>query len=153
MHCDNPPCTPVCPVGATWKRADGIVAIDYDACIGCRYCITACPYGARTFDFGETYTQDTPQQMEYELVSNFEYGQEWPRDGGSPEGNARKCQFCLHRLEEGEVPACVNTCIGTANYFCDANDPGSLVAQIIASPNVMRLKEELGTEPRVYYLI
>jgi Fe-S-cluster-containing dehydrogenase component len=153
MQCDNPPCVSVCPVGATWKRPDGIVAIDYEACIGCRYCITACPYGARTFDFGVTYTQNTPEQMEYELLANFEYGQEWPRNGGSPEGNARKCQFCLHRLEEGEVPACVSTCIGTANYFGDANDPDSLVAELIASPNVTRLKEELGAGPRVYYLI
>ncbi|HHJ06481.1 MAG TPA: 4Fe-4S dicluster domain-containing protein [Anaerolineae bacterium] len=153
MHCDNPPCVDVCPVGATWKRDDGIVAIDYDECIGCRYCITACPYSARTFDLGHTYSEGTPEQMAYELEPAFEYGHDWPRDNGSPIGNVRKCHFCLHRLNEGELPACVSTCIGMANYFGDANDPDSLVAALIASPNVMRLKEELGTEPKVYYLV
>jgi len=153
MQCDNPPCVPVCPVSATWKRPDGIVAIDYEECIGCRYCITACPYSARTFDTGHTYTEGTVQQMEYELEPNFEYGQEWPRDEGSPVGNVRKCHFCLHRLNEGELPACVTTCMGAANYFGDANDPDSLVAELIASPNALRLKEGLGTNPKVYYLI
>ena len=153
MQCDNPPCVPVCPVDATWKRADGIVTIDYDQCIGCRYCITACPYSARTFDKGYTYTEHTIEQQSYELLPSFEYGQEWPRDDGSPIGNVRKCHFCLHRLEEGELPACVTTCMGVANYFGDANDPESIVAELIASPNVMRLKEELGTDPKVYYLI
>jgi len=154
MQCDNPPCVPVCPVNATWKRDDGVVAIDYDQCIGCRYCITACPYSARTFDTGHTYSQATVEQQEYELLANFEYGEQREREPDqSPVGNVRKCHFCLHRLEEGEVPACVSTCIGMANYFGDANDPDSLVAELIASPNVMRLKEEMGTEPKVYYLI
>lgn len=156
MQCDNPPCVPVCPVNATWKRPDGIVAIDYDQCIGCRYCITACPYSARTFDSGHTYTEDTIEQQGYELIANFEYGEQREREPGtdhSPIGNVRKCHFCLHRLEQGEVPACVSTCMGMANYFGDANDPDSLVAELIASPNVMRLKEEMGTEPKVYYLV
>ncbi|HDK44913.1 MAG TPA: 4Fe-4S dicluster domain-containing protein [Actinobacteria bacterium] len=153
MQCQEPPCVEVCPVGATWKRDDGITEIDYDQCIGCRYCITACPYSARTFDTGRTYTEGSPQQMEYELLPNFEYGKEWPRDGGSPEGNARKCTFCLHRLEQGLLPACVTTCIGAANYFGDINDPNSLVAKMIAQPNAIRLKEEMGTEPSVYYLV
>ncbi len=153
MQCDNPPCVPVCPVNATWKRDDGIVAIDYEACIGCRYCITACPYSARTFDTGHTYSEGTPEQMQYELEPNFEYGREWPRDEGSPIGNVRKCHFCLHRLNEGELPACVTTCIGMANYFGDVNDSDSIVAALIASPNAIRLKEEMGTEPSVYYLV
>lgn len=153
MQCDKPPCVDVCPVGATWKRPDGIVAIDYDQCIGCRYCMTACPYSARTFDAGHTYTEGTPEQMAYELVPNFEYGKAWPRNGGSPVGNARKCTFCLHRLEAGQLPACVTTCIGGANYFGDANDPDSLVSEMSAQPNAIRLKEELGTEPKVSYLV
>jgi len=152
MQCDEPPCVPVCPVNATWKREDGIVAIDYDECIGCRYCITACPYSARTFDKGYTYTENTPQQQAYEMLSNFEYGEEWDREG-SPIDNVRKCHFCLHRLEAGELPSCVTTCMGVANYFGDANDPNSIVSELIASPNVIRLKEELGTEPKVYYLL
>ncbi len=164
MQCDNPPCVPVCPVNATYQRADGIVEINYNQCIGCRYCVTACPYGARTFDFGATYSEGTPeaaglilgqsaaQTMERE--PNFEYGRAWPREGeASPIGNVRKCQFCIHRLEAGMLPACTTTCIGRATYFGDANDPQSLVSELIAQPNVMRLKEELGTAPKVYYLM
>jgi Fe-S-cluster-containing dehydrogenase component len=165
MQCENPPCVPVCPVGATYTNAEGIVEMNYERCIGCRYCITACPYSARTADFGFTYTDNTPianglilgQQIadDYERAANFEYGKEYARLEGkrnSPIGNARKCHFCQHRFLEGVLPACVTTCIGRATYFGDANDPESLVAELIASPNVMRLKEELGTKPRVYYL-
>ncbi len=164
MQCDNPPCVSVCPVSATFKNAEGVVVIDYDQCIGCRYCITACPYSARTFDFGLTYTQATPVAADlvlgqdkagtYERVPNFEYGESWPREGeSSPIGNVRKCHFCLHRIHSGELPACTTTCIGRATLFGDANDPDSLVAEMIGKPNVMRLKEELGTEPRVYYIL
>lgn len=164
MQCDNPPCTPVCPVNATFKNEEGIVEIDYDQCIGCRACLTACPYGARTSDFGLTYTEGLPvadgliagrTNVEgYERAANFEYGEARPRQGHeSPIGNARKCHFCLHRVHVGELPACVTTCIGRATMFGDANDPDSLVSDMITQPNVMRLKEELGTSPRVYYLV
>ncbi len=166
MQCENPPCVPVCPVNATYKRPDGVTAVDYDQCIGCRYCVTACPYGARTFDFGGVYTNGASADAgalaglestdDYERAANFEYGVLWsrPEEGEvSPVGNVRKCHFCLHRLEEGQLPACVTTCIGMANYFGDANDSESLVSELIASPNAIRLKEELGTEPKVYYLI
>ncbi|MFW6097450.1 MAG: 4Fe-4S dicluster domain-containing protein [Chloroflexota bacterium] len=165
MQCENPPCVPVCPVGATFTNEEGIVEMDYERCIGCRYCITACPYSARTADFGFTYTEGTPIASgiimgrqtadDYERASNFEYGKDYDRPEGrasSPIGNARKCHFCQHRIKEGVLPACVTTCIGRATYFGDANDSDSLVAELIASPNVTRLKEELGTEPRVYYL-
>lgn len=163
MQCDNPPCVPVCPVGATYTNKEGIVEMNYERCIGCRYCITACPYSARTADFGFTYTGDTPgaeglilgreASDDYERAPNFEYGRQYSREGrGSPVGNARKCHFCQHRILQGQLPACVTTCIGRATLFGDANDPESLVAELIASPNVTRLREELGTEPRVYYL-
>ncbi len=165
MQCDNPPCVPVCPVNATYKNDDGVVVIDYDQCIGCRYCVTACPYGARTFDFGAMYTLNTPEARglmlgqsgadDYERVASFEYSQARERTSKdqSPIGNVRKCHFCLHRLAVGMLPACTTTCIGRATYFGDVNDPDSLVSELIVSPNAMRLKDELGTEPRVYYLL
>lgn len=163
MQCENPPCVPVCPVDATFTNAEGIVEMNYERCIGCRYCITACPYSARTSDFGLTYTQANASASglilgseiadNYERAANFEYGKTYPReDLSSPVGNARKCHFCQHRILNGQLPACVTTCIGRATLFGDANDSESLVAELIASPNVMRLREELGTEPRVYYL-
>ena len=154
MQCDDPPCVPVCPVGATYKRPDGVVEIDYNRCIGCRYCIPACPYAARTFDFGEYYTDDTPARQAYEESTSPEYGKAWKRgEGSSPVGNVRKCQFCLHRLEVGMLPACVTTCIGGATFFGDRKDPDSLINELIHRPNVIRLKEELGTDPKVYYLL
>lgn len=154
MQCDEPPCVPVCPVGTTWKRPDGIVSIDYDHCIGCGYCVTACPYNARTRDLGENYTDQTPEVQPYETQSSFEYGKSWNRQNhGSPVGNARKCHFCLHRLEEGQLPECVTTCIGRATYFGDANNPDSLVSILAAKHNIIRLLEDQGTKPRVLYLI
>lgn len=153
MQCEKPPCVPVCPVKATHKREDGIVVVDYDRCIGCRYCITACPYNARSADFGETYTEGTPKVQEYELRPAFEYKKKWPRKhGASPIGNARKCHFCIHRIEKGMLPACVTTCIGGATYFGDNNDRDSLVSEFIARPNITTLKSELGTRPKVYYI-
>jgi len=157
MQCDNPPCVPVCPVGATYKRSDGIVPINYDRCIGCRACITACPYGARSFDFGENHTDATPQTPQpYEQVASPEYGENRKREPGeSPIENVRKCHFCLHRLREGRLPACVTTCLGGATYFGPGpkGNSRSLVSKLIASGRVMKLKEELGTDPRVYYLV
>jgi molybdopterin-containing oxidoreductase family iron-sulfur binding subunit len=164
MQCDNPPCTDVCPVTATAKGPDGVVTIDYDQCIGCRYCVTACPYGARTFDFGEAYTQTTPEGIAavvgqsragaMERAPMFEYAKAVPRQGeASPIGNVRKCHFCLHRLAEGMLPSCVSSCVGRATMFGDANDPQSVVSKLTALPNAFRLKEDLGTEPRVIYLV
>lgn len=165
MQCNEPPCTDVCPVNATYKNNEGVVVVDYQQCIGCRYCITACPYGARTFDFGNLYTEGTPvaaglivgqqEADSYERAASFEYGAAHSRGlrDESPIGNVRKCHFCLHRIHTGELPACTATCIGRATLFGDANDPDSLVSEMISKPNVMRLKEELGTEPRVYYLV
>jgi Fe-S-cluster-containing dehydrogenase component len=162
MQCDKPPCTAVCPVGATAKNAEGIVAIDYEECVGCRSCVAACPYGARTFDPGEAYTSGTPDGVaivgrvragRMERSPSFEYAKAWAREGKSaPIGNVRKCHFCVHRLAEGVLPACVTTCVGRATYFGDANDATSTVAKLVTLPNATRLREDLGTAPRVIYL-
>lgn len=171
MQCGKPPCVPVCPVHATWKRPDGVVVVDYDKCIGCGYCVTACPYNARTRDLGEYYTDEAavgaPQAPEgapdatllgphapWEDQPSHEYVKSWSRkEGGSPAGNARKCHFCLHRLEGGQLPMCVTTCIGRATYFGDANDQESLVNELPARPNAVHLLDHLGTNPNVTYLI
>jgi Fe-S-cluster-containing dehydrogenase component len=156
MHCDQPPCVPVCPVKATWKREDGIVVINYDICIGCRNCLASCPYNARTADFGDFFGRETPEIMSYETRPNYEYSKDWIRKPGtdtSPIGNARKCTFCLHRLRVGMLPACVTTCLGGATYFGDYNSKHSLVHELIGTARVKRLKEELGTKPSVYYLV
>ncbi len=162
FHCENPPCVDVCPVSATFKREqDGIVVIDYDRCIGCRYCIAGCPYGARFFDFGENYPSvaaGTP----WAQVPSPEYGQFRPRaPEASPVGNVRKCTFCLHLQDEegrydkaaGRWPACAKTCTGHAIFFGDFNDPESEVSKLVRERQPVRLKEELGTEPNVHYLL
>ena len=152
-HCEKAPCVKVCPVKATTIREDGIVDIDYEVCIGCRACLTACPYGARTSDFGQFYTLNTPKFQDYETRPSFEYKKRWLRKKGkSPIGNARKCHFCIHRIESGLLPACVITCIGRATYFGDKEDSKSLVAELLSKHKVKRLKEELKLEPRVYYI-
>lgn len=154
MQCDEPPCVDVCPVSATWKREDGIVIVDYKACIGCRYCMTACPYEHRMFDYGEKYSDGLPQIAEYDNRPSFEYGEIWvrPDKHSSPVGNVRKCTFCAHRLDQGLLPQCLTTCIGGANYFGDLNDPDAVITKIVSSLNVFRLKEEMGTQPKVFYL-
>ena len=164
MHCQKPPCVNVCPVKATYKNQQGVTVVDYDRCIGCRYCLVACPYSARTSDFGEWYTKETPENpgkilgrpaaaKGYESRPATEYGKKWPERGkGSPIGNARKCHFCLHRLAVGMLPNCVTTCIGRATFFGDRTDPESLIHELLGSPRLRRLKEELGTHPAVYYL-
>ncbi|HEY6004436.1 MAG TPA: 4Fe-4S dicluster domain-containing protein [Anaeromyxobacter sp.] len=163
MQCDRPPCTKVCPAGATEKNADGVVVIDYEECIGCRKCVAACPYGARTFDSGDFATRGTPDGLaivgqgragRMERSPSFEYARAWPRAAGAPPvDKVRKCHFCMHRLAEGVLPACVTTCVGRATYFGDANDAASTVARLVKLPNATRLEERLGTAPRVFYLV
>ena len=157
MQCANSSCVQVCPTGATYHREDGIVAIDYEKCIGCRYCIAACPYGSRSFDYGEDY-HETPTA--FESQPSPEYGENRKREEGkSPSGNVRKCTFCLHRLKKGLSPACAETCMGRAIHFGNLNDPegrclvhGEKLQWLLSTRNNMRLKEELGNEPSVYYL-
>lgn len=146
LQCDNPPCVRVCPVSATWKSADGIIEMDYIKCVGCRYCMVACPYGARIVDLGRltSLSEDLP---------TYEYNKKWIRKPHkSPINNVRKCHFCQDRISKGNLPACVVACVGRASYFGDRTNPNSLVSGLIRKPNVMVLKKELGTKPAVYYL-
>jgi tetrathionate reductase subunit B len=155
MHCENPPCLRTCPVGATYKRDDGVVVIDYNRCIGCRSCIVNCPYGARTFDKGDYYTADTTGLQPYETAKIFEMNRAFQRKGThrSPIGNARKCHFCTNRVESGLLPLCVTSCLGRATYFGDTKDPDALVSKIKRGRTVMVLKRELGTNPKVLYIV
>lgn len=165
MQCANPPCVPVCPVNATWKDANnGVTVIDYTKCVGCRYCLKACPYGARVSDFGGDYTAECPSlpvaligregaRDGYAAYNAAEYDRNWgTRSKGSPVGNARKCHFCVQRLQTGLLPACVTSCIGRATIFGNLDDPRSLVSELAASPRAWRLKEDAGTQPNVIYL-
>lgn len=158
MQCEKSSCTMVCPVSATYHREDGIVVVDYDKCIGCKYCIAACPYGARSFDYGHNYSEDLSNPWEQQ--PSPEYGQHRKRENHeSPIGNVRKCTFCLHRITNGIAPACSTTCMGHAIHFGNLADQdakcmahGENLQELLATRNYMRLKEEIGNEPRVYYL-
>lgn len=140
-QCDNPPCVKACPVEATWKEKDGIVVIDYDWCIGCRYCMAACPYEARRFNFHE------PQIPRSEINPDQGYLSNRIR----PKGVVEKCHFCLHRTRNGHYPACLEACPTGARKFGDLADPDSEVSAILREKRVFVLKEELQTIPRVYY--
>jgi len=141
MQCDDPPCVKACPVRATWMEPDGIVVIDYDWCIGCRYCMTACPYWARHFNWGE------PQIPPEEINPNTHYLGNRPR----PKGVVEKCHFCIHRTRKGQQPACMEACPTGARVFGNLLDPQSEIRYVLGNKTVFRLKEELGTEPKVWY--
>jgi molybdopterin-containing oxidoreductase family iron-sulfur binding subunit len=141
QQCRNPPCTKVCPTGATWTEADGIVVIDYDWCIGCRYCMAACPYGARHFNWSQ------PQISVDELNTETHYLGNRPR----PKGVVEKCTFCIQRTRQGRYPACVEVCPVGARKFGNLLDPESEIRYILENKRVMVLKEELNTLPRFFY--
>lgn len=140
-QCDNPPCVSACPTQATWKESDGIVVIDYDWCIGCRYCMAACPYEARRFNFAD------PKIRPEEINPHQGYLSNRLR----PKGVVEKCHFCLHRTRAGGYPACAEACPTGARKFGDLNDPHSEVSQVLKTKRVFVLKEELNTIPRVFY--
>jgi dimethyl sulfoxide reductase iron-sulfur subunit len=153
LHCEEAPCVKVCPVGATWVREDGLVTMDYDRCIGCRYCQVACPYDVRRFNWRPPTTENA-------------YVPTW----GTPEverrsrGVVEKCTFCVHRIDRGleeglmpgvdqqATPACVNVCPVGARVFGDANNPESPISKFLAENDTFRLREDFGTEPKVHYV-
>ena len=152
LQCDDPPCTKVCPVYATYRNPEGIIAQIYARCIGCRFCMAGCPYNAKYFNW-HRYQEEGPGQN--------------PDVSVRPKGVVEKCTFCHHRLQKareralaegrdlapGEyVPACVEACPARAMVFGDLSDPGSEVAKLAQSPRAFRLQEELGTKPKVIYL-
>jgi Fe-S-cluster-containing dehydrogenase component len=153
LHCQVAPCVEVCPVQATFVRADGLVVMDYDRCIGCRYCEVACPYDARNFNW-EKYTAENPYIPTWGIA-------EVPR---RPRGVVEKCTFCIHRIDQGlenglipgvdpeATPACVNICPVNARSFGDLKDPNSKVSLLIKENPTIVLREEFGTQPSVYYI-
>ena len=140
QHCANPACLQVCPTGATQKREDGIVWVDSELCIGCESCIKACPYeGVRTLISDEaSYYLDV-------VVGEFDAP-------AHKAGTVEKCTFCYNLIDRGEVPACMQLCPGRARYWGDLDDPESEVAKAIEGRETVRLNEEAGTEPSIYYL-
>ena len=155
MQCDEPSCIKVCPVRATFKRDDGIVAQIYPQCIGCRYCMANCPYTAKVFNWFKD-----EQPVENEKCHNIDVSVR-------PKGVVEKCTFCIHRLqiakekpkaekrelqEDDYVPACVEVCAAKAIYFGDLDDPHSKVSKAMHDYRKFTLQEELGTKPKVYYL-
>jgi molybdopterin-containing oxidoreductase family iron-sulfur binding subunit len=168
QQCDVPPCVMRCPVGASFKRErDGIVLINDDECIGCAYCVTACPYGARVIDKGKNYPAEVDGKL-YSLVvpspESGKYQTRVPRQ--APIGTARKCTWCVHLQDkdgrynqaEGRWPACVKTCPGRALNFGDLNDPESDASKLLrearrSGRRIVRLREELGTGANQWFVL
>ncbi len=141
QQCRDAPCVKVCPVGATWQEKDGIVVVDYDWCIGCRYCMAACPYGARHFNWGEPNLPAGEVNPETHLLGNR------PR----PKGVVEKCTFCIQRTRKGLYPACVEICPTGSRKFGNLMDPKSEIRYVLETKRVFVFKNELNTRPKFFY--
>ena len=138
-HCDNPPCVKVCPTQATWRREkDGLVMMDWHRCIGCRYCLAACPYGARSFNWRDPRPHIDKIDPDYPTRMR---------------GVVEKCTFCEERLARGEMPACVEACEYGALTFGDLEDPDSEVRELLNTHFTIRRKPGLGTQPSIFYIV
>ena len=142
-HCENAPCIKACPTKATWKEPDGIVVVDYDWCIGCRYCMAACPY------FGRRFNWSKPHVPKNEMTKKQHYLGNRIRAKGVME----KCTFCVQRTREGRLPACVEACPTGSRVFGNLLDPDSEIRFVLKHKKVFRLKEDLGTDPKFWYFI
>lgn len=142
-HCTNAACVNVCPTGATQKQPNGIVTVNADDCIGCRYCMIACPYDIRQFvaSTSKGYYPDKGGLTAWEKVAYVKH----------TAGTVEKCDFCADRLAQGKEPACVHTCVGEARIFGDLDDPNSEISQLVMQHNAQPLKADAGTEPNVFY--
>ena len=146
FHCENAPCTRVCPTGATYTDEDGLVLINYDMCIGCRYCMAACPYNARRFNWWDPKL--SPSRISPVDGSVVVLNEEVPiRERGVTE----KCTLCVHRVRDGINPKCVEVCPVSARHFGDLNDPESEVSILLETERTIRIRENLGTKPKLYY--
>ena len=141
QQCEDSPCTNVYPTGATWREPDGIVVIDYDWCIGCRYCMASCPYGARHFNWGEPNLPADEVNPDMHVLGNR------PR----PRGVVEKCTFCIQRVREGRYPACLEACPVGARKFGNLLDPNSEIRYLLEHKRTFVLKSELGTRPKFFY--
>ena len=141
FQCAHPPCVEVCPVGATWQEPDGIVVIDYDWCIGCRYCMAACPYWARRFNWREP-------EVPSDVINPVQH---YLGNRARKRGVVEKCTFCIQRTRAGRLPACAEACPTGARVFGNVLDPDSEIRWVLEHKQVFRLKEDLNTEPRFWY--
>lgn len=144
MQCENPPCTNACPITATWREEDGIIVVDYKKCMGCRYCIMNCPYWARHFNWEKP---GAPVDG-----GNEEYAGDKHNPPQRPAGVVEKCTFCIHRVRLGKLTKCTEVCPKKARIFGNIADPNSTISRVLKERQGFRLKEELGTEPRIWYL-
>ena len=140
-QCRNAPCVKACPVEATWQEQDGVVVVDYNWCIGCRYCMAACPYDARRFNYKK------PTLESHQVNANQTYLSNRIR----PKGVVEKCTFCLQRTRAGRLPACLEVCPTGARIFGNLLDPDSEINHVLQNKRVYVLKEDVGTLPRFYY--
>jgi molybdopterin-containing oxidoreductase family iron-sulfur binding subunit len=143
FHCQNAPCIKACPTKATWREPDGIVVVDYNWCIGCRYCMAACPYWGRRFNWNEPHVPKDEVTRKQHYLGNRK----------RKRGVGEKCTFCIQRTREGKLPACADACPTGARVFGNLLDPESEIRFVLKNKKVFRMKEELGTDPKFWFFI
>ncbi len=177
MQCENPSCVQVCPVEATYKNDEGVVLIDWERCIGCKFCMIACPYGVRFYSDEKPVVRPSIKQVFRSKGARSWYPpwkipdakEDWRHGVGvQPNGVVSKCTFCYHRVSKAPkgtadldpndpalrefTPACVVACAPSARYFGDLDDPRSKISRLIAKKRGVRLRDNMGNKPQVYYL-